>query len=121
MGRTRKNDLSGYEHYLIHGNEIRRFTDDYVNASIHEYVRLAIVNDRKKQKVMAKIDKELVELYMGYLLPEPDERFMRFVSWPDQLQELQKRKFQFKIHPRIWPVVKERLIFLCYAVEEQHE
>ena len=121
MGRTRKSDISGFEHYIINGNEIRRFTDDYVGASVHEYVRLAIVNSQMKQKVLAKIDKDLVNIHIGYLLPKPDMRFLRFVSWPDQLQDLRESQFQVSLHPRIWPVVKERLIFLGFAVEEQHE
>ena len=121
LGRTRKSDVHGFEYYLIRGNEIRRLTDDYVYASVHAYVTLAIVNGQRKQSVLAKVGRNLVDLEIGYLLPEPDARFLRFVSWPDNLQSISSSRFMISMHPRIWPVVRDRLNFLGFAVEEQHE
>ena len=121
MGRIRKNDGSGVDHYMIHGEEVRRFTDDYVNASVHEYVRLAIVNGQKKQGALAAVGKHLVKLQLGYLLPKPDLRFLKFVSWPESLNTLEKPGFRVSLSPRVWPLVRDRLNFLGFAVEEQNE
>ena len=121
LGRTRKSDAHGFEYYMIKGDEIRRLTDDYINASVHAYVTLAIVNEQRKQSAHAKITKELVELELGYLLPEPDARFLRFVSWPETLQKLSNSRFKVSLHPRVWPIIQDRLNFLGFAVEEQHE
>lgn len=121
MGRIRKNDGSGVDHYMIQGEETRRFPDDYVKASIHEYVRLAIVNGQRKQRVVAGVGKHLVNLQLGYLLPKPDMRFLKFVSWPESLDQIDKPAFWVCLSPQVWPVVRDRLNFLGFAVEEQHE
>ena len=121
LGRTRKIDAHGFDYYLIRGNEVRRFTDDYVHASVHAYVTLAIVNGQRKQNAFAKVGRDLVELEVGYLLPGPDARFLQFVSWPESLQTIASSRFKVSLHPRIWPVVRDRLNFLGFAVEEQHE
>lgn len=121
IGRNRKSDKFGFDYYLIRGNEIRRLTDDYIRASIHTYVALAIVNDHRKQMAFAKVGKDLVELEVGYMLPGPDARFLRFVSWPESLRSISTPGFNVNLHPWMWPVVRERLNFLGFAVEEQHE
>lgn len=121
MGRNRMNDAYGYSYYLIRGNEIRRMTDDYINASIHQYVRLAIMNGNNRRKVKASIGTNLVKIEIGYYLPDPDARFLRLVSWPLKLQMMKETNFGAYVHPLIWPVIKERLCFLGYAVEESHE
>jgi len=92
-----------------------------VKASVHGYVMLAVVNGRKKQKAVARIGGELVLLELGYLLPKPDTRFLRFVSWPYNLETIADQRFRFCLHPRVWPVVRDRLEFLGFAVEEQYE
>ena len=121
LGRTRKTETYGYSYYLIRNGEIRRMTDDFVNASVHQYVRLAIMNKRKKQRAAARIDRNLVRLEIEYYLPSPDARFLRLVSWPEDLQKIGETSFFAQLHPVVWPSVKERLVFLGYAVEETYE
>ena len=106
---------------MIKGNEIRRLTDDYVSASVQAYAALAIVNRQRKQSALAKISKELVELELGYLLPGPDARFLRFVSWPGSLHIVPNASFKVSLHPWIWPIIRDRLNFLGFAVEERYE
>ena len=121
LGRTRKSDMQSYDYYMIRGKEIRRLTDNYVNAAIHSYAAIAIVNRQRKQKAVATISKRLVRLEMGYLLPKPDLRFLKYVAWPESLRELKRQGFRFSLQPHIWPIIKERLTFLGFAVEERYE
>lgn len=121
LGRTRRSDTHGYEYYMIRDGEIRRLTDDYVNATVHAYVTLAIVNGQRKQEAHAKISRELAEVEIGYPLPKPDARFLRFVSWPETLQNLPESRFKVSLHPQMWPVIRDRLSFLGFEVEEQYE
>ena len=121
LARSRQpgNNIS-YEYYLITGNEVRHIPSDYVEASIHEYVRLAMMNKVKKQAVTATIRKTIVSVECGYLLPAPDLRFIRFLSWPANIADM-KDAFKFILHPAVWPGVRERLISLGYEVHENHD
>ena len=121
MGRAARNDTHGYNYFLIRNKEIRRMPDDYINASIHQYVRLAIVNQHNQRSVYAIISSNLVKIQIGYYLPVPDARLLRLISWPVSLQQFNETNFHAQMHPSLWPAMKERLRFLGYAVEEKHE
>ena len=121
LARSRQpGNISIHEYYIITGNETRHIPSDYVEATIHEYVRLAMMNNVKKQTIAATISESIVSVECGYLLPAPDLRFMRYVSWPVNIADM-KDAFRFLLHPAIWPGVRERLISLGYEVRENHD
>ena len=113
-------DFSNYEYYIIIGEEIRHIPSDYVDISTHEYVRLAMMNKVKRQTVTASIREHIVTVEFGYLLPAPDLRLMRFISWPVNIEDM-KNAFGFMLHPAVWPGVKDRLISLGYEVHESYD
>lgn len=121
LARSRQpGNYSSHENYIIIGEEIRYISSDYVDASIHEYVRLAMMNKIKGQAVNASIREHIVTVEFGYLLPSPDLRLIRFISWPVDIADM-KNAFRFRLHPAIWPGVKNRLISLGYEVHENHD
>ena len=121
LARSRQpGNYSSHENYIIIGKEIRHIPSDYVDASIHEYVRLAMMNKVKRQAMTATIREHIVTVEFGYLLPAPDLRLIRFVSWPVDIVDM-KNAFRFILHPAIWPGVKNRLISLGYEVHENHD
>lgn len=121
LARTRHpGNISTHEYYIITGDEVRHIPNSYVEASIHEYVRLAMMNAVRKQVVTATIRESIASVECGYLLPAPDLRFMRFVSWSVNISNI-KDAFTFLLHPAIWPGVRERLISLGYEVHENHD
>ena len=112
--------INQYVYYLIKGNEAKRLNDDLADAHVQDYCRLAIMNAQKRQSITATIGKQLVRVEIGYLLPAPELRFLRYISWPEALPEYDQ-PWRFALRPQLWPMLKERLEFLKYAVEEQDE
>ncbi len=121
LGRSKKTEGFGYDYFILRGRQARRLTDDYINAYVHDYLRIAIVNGEEKQVIHAKLTDNLVEVRISYKLPIPEERFLRFISWPEDNNKLKDPIYNISLHPRVWPVVKERMEYLGYRVEEQHE
>ena len=121
MGRRRQTEnLYNHDYYILIGTEVRRIPSDYQEASIHEYTRLAMMNKIKKQVVTASISEHIVQVEFSYLLPTPDLRFVRYISWPASISNM-KDDFNFMLHPAVWPAIKERLISLGYEVHENHD
>ncbi len=121
LARSRQpGNMYNHDYYILMGDEVRRIPNDYQEASIHEYVRLAMMNKVKRQTVTASIREHIVTVEFGYLLPVPDLRLIRFISWPVDITDV-KNAFRFILHPAIWPGVKNRLISLGYEVHENHD
>lgn len=121
LARSRQSgNFSNYEYYIISKDALRHIPIDYVETSIHEYARLAMMNKVSKQVITASVKEHMVLIECGYLLPAPDLRFMRFVSWPFDITDM-KDSFRFILHPAIWPGIKGRLISLGYEVHENHD
>lgn len=114
MGRS-VHTATGYEHYIIKENEIRRIPDDLVSCGYQEYCRLAVINSAARQAVHAQIDPCAVRLRFDYKLPANDLRFLRFIAWPVSVASLNS-PFEFIIHPQIWPAIQKRLQYLNYKV-----
>lgn len=121
LARNRQpGNMYSFDYYIIMGNEIRHFPNDYLEASIHDYVRLAMMNRYKKQTVTATIKEQTVSVDFGYMLPAPDLRLIRYVSWPVNINDL-RNAFSFTLQPAVWPTIKERLTSLGYEVNETHD
>lgn len=112
--------ICGYEYYIFMEKEVRRISIEYQQASVHEYVRLAMMNRIRKQVVNARIGKHIVLIEFGYLLPAPDLRFMKFISWPVDMVNM-RDDFRFMLHPAVWPAIRNRLLSLGYEVHENHD
>lgn len=119
MGRNRR-DPDHYDYYLVRGSEIRRLTDDMQVSRMHEYCRLAIMTKHQAQYVKTVVNSSLVNVEIGYWLPQPELRFLRYIAWPDPIIDL-KQGWNYTIHPELWPTFKKRMQFLNYSVEESHE
>ena len=119
LGRS-ASGFNQFHYYLIRGSQIRRFTDDYLEAHIHDYCRIAIMNGYMPQRAIAKIGATLTQVDLSYLLPAPELRFLRYIAWPETLHE-PDRPWRFALHTALWPALKARLTFLKYTVEESHE
>lgn len=121
LARSRQQgNISSHEYYIIIGDDVRHIPSDYVEASVHEYVRLAMMNKVQQQTINATIREHIVSIECGYLLPAPDLRFIRYVSWPMNTADM-KEAFRFVLHPAVWPAIKDRLISLGYEVHENHD
>ena len=118
---TQQGNAHAYDYYLIMDREVRRIPSELRELSVHDYIRLAMMNRVKKQTVSASIREHVVFLSFGYLLPAPDLRFLRYVSWPAHPNNQSDDRFNFMIHPAIWQALKERLIFLGYEVTEAND
>lgn len=112
--------INQYVYYLIKGDEAKRLNDDLTNVHVQDYCRLAIMNAHKQQLITATIGKQLVRIQIEYLLPAPELRFLRYISWPETLLEYDL-PWCFSVRPQLWPTLKERFEFLKYAVEEKNE
>lgn len=112
--------INQFAYYLVRGNEAKRLNDDLTEVHVQDYCRLAIMNAQKQQLITATIGRQLVQVQIGYLLPEPELRFLRYVSWPEELPEYDQ-PWRFALRPQLWPMLKERLEFLKYTVEEKDE
>lgn len=121
LARNRQpGNMYNFDYYIIMGNETRHIPNDYLEASIHEYVRLAMMNKNKKQAVTATIKEQTVSIDLGYMLPAPELRFIRYVSWPANIND-SSNAFSFTLQPVVWPTIKERLTSLGYEVNETHD
>lgn len=119
FGRIRRLDFH-YDYYLIVDDDIRRIPEDYVSVSLHEYARLYLMEQKQVQTVMAILDKDnTVELEFSYHLPQPDLRFLRYIAWPDNDKNLNDA-WSFTLQQELWPMLKERLLFLNYKVVEKY-
>lgn len=107
-----------YDYYMLMGNEIRRIPDDYREASIQDYVRLAMMNKVSRQIITASITENIISVELGYMLPAPELRFVRYVSWPANIAD-HKNAFRFIFHPAVWSAIKERFTTLGYEVHEK--
>lgn len=112
--------INQYVYYLIKGDEAKRLNDDLTDVHVQDYCRLAIMNAHQRQPITATIGKQLVRIQIGYLLPAPELRFLRYISWPETLLEYD-HPWCFFIRPQLWPMLKERFEFLKYIVEEKNE
>lgn len=120
MGRIRRENVL-YDYYLVSNTKIRRISEQYINASYHEYARLYLMTQTKPQIVTATIDgKNLVYLDFSFHLPKPDLRFLRYIAWPSQENPLDN-VWNFCMAYELWPIMKERLEFLKYKVVETYE
>lgn len=118
-GRTRRNDFQ-YDYFLISGDEIRRLSEDHVNISWHEYGHLHLMTAKQEQTVSAIFDGTgLVHVRFSFHLPQPDLRFLQYLSWPYKDAMLDD-VWNFSLHRDLWPIVKDRIEFLRYKVVEKH-
>ena len=121
LARSRQSgNMYAHDYYILIGDEVRRIPTDYLEASVHDYVRLAMMNKVKKQAVTALIREHTVLIEFDYLLPAPDLRFMKYVSWPANAVDI-KNDFRFLLQFSIWPGVKKRLTSLGYEVYENYD
>lgn len=111
------NGSGGYDYYILNGDVTRRLPDDFIQARVHEYCALALVNRRKKQVVKATKENDLVHLEFGYRPPSPDLRFIRYISWPENTMNLDDA-WHFSISSALWPMLKDRLSNLDFELEE---
>ena len=78
------------------------------------------MNRVKPQVVKALVGKQIVQVNFGYILPAPDLRFIRYVSWPFNIGD-PTSVFRFVIHHDVWPSIKRRIESLGYEVNEKDD
>lgn len=121
LARSRqRGNVSAFDYYMIMDNEMRRIPTEYIDMQIQDHVRLALMNRVRKQSVSAIISKEIVLISTEYRLPSRDLSFIKYISWPNGADGFDSA-FSFKIHPDIWPSLKDRFKFLGYEVNEEYE
>lgn len=106
---------SGREYYVIQGEEARRIPEQFLEASLHEYLQLFLMNQVIPPKVTAVCGPSLVRFETEMKLPEPDLRFVRYVAWP--MPDDPESLLRFSVHPDLWPVLKDRFIHLGLVIE----
>lgn len=122
LGRTRRSEWN-HDYYLLRGREKRRIPENYIEARLHDYVRLDLANRARRQRVYARFDGAgLVYLNFTYLLPRPELRFLRLIAWPDNESSPElDEAWRFCLAREVWLMLRERLEFLHYEVIEEHE
>lgn len=115
LARAQRDDNS-YDYYLMQNHEMCRINDNAIQMKWHHYAQLAIMNQKTPQKILYTTSSALIRIEPQYRLPEPEARFLRLVSWPDDFSGL-KSQWHFNLSPALWPIVQRRLTFLGYKLE----
>lgn len=119
FGRSRR-DTFAYDYYLICDNEVRRISEDHIHVGLHEYARLYLMIQKQPQTATVTFDgTDLVHLTFSFHLPQPDLRFLQYLSWPYR-DAGPEDLWRFSLHSNLWPIVEERLQFLAYKVVKKH-
>lgn len=109
-------DGAGFDFYLLDGQHFCRIPGESNLHYLMDYAQLAM----ESSSARATIRPHLVSISFVTRLPAPDLRFLRYAAWPDSINGLY-HVWRFSLAPDIWPIYRERLQFLDYAVEENHE
>lgn len=112
----RPHDGAGYDFYLLDGQRFCRIPGESNLQYLVDYAQLAM----ESSKARVTIRPHLVSISFVTRLPTPDLRFLRYAAWPDNINSL-RHVWRFSLAPNIWPIYRERLQFLDYTVEENHE
>ncbi len=122
LGRSRKSMIpNDYLYYIVRGKEIRRITEDYLESSIQDHVRVAIMNASRPQKIWYRNDNGKTTIRIGYLPSRSEVRVIRLIAWPEDLRHLDN-PFNISVYPDLFPVLENRFRFLGYQMEEvNHE
>ena len=118
LGRTRNSITpNNHEYYLIRGKEIRRISEEYKEIAMHDNIRVALMNNIHPQRVLYKKFNGKIDLEIGYLPARHDVRFMKLITWPENLAHI-NRPFRMSVHSDVFPLLESRFRRLGYQMEE---
>lgn len=119
IGRNRKSQIpKDYDYYIIRNRETRRIPEDVREYALHEYLRTAIMNAYRRQRISFHSYTGKLDIDIGYLPPRSEVRFLKLFAWPSGLTRL-NNPFKVSIHPDLFPLLESRFRFLGYTVEEE--